>query len=81
MGLPCSPPSLYSGQVTHGDLKPGNLLADENLKLHISDFGLASMKVRALNEGRAKGALEGVRMLLRGGALWGALAGEEGKGR
>jgi serine/threonine protein kinase len=46
--------------VVHGDLKPGNLLMESSepnsdcppsddegarLKIHISDFGLASMKV------------------------------------
>ena len=46
---PCTPrgplfpaPSL---QVVHGDLKPGNVLVDEQLRCRITDFGMSSLKV------------------------------------
>ena len=34
-----------SGEVVHGDIEPGNIFVDENMRVVIADFGLSSMKV------------------------------------
>ena len=34
-----------SGEVVHGDIEPGNIFVDENMRVIIADFGLSSMKV------------------------------------
>ena len=41
----CSDVVAATLQIVHGDLKPGNLLVDDEFRVFISDFGLSSMKV------------------------------------
>ncbi len=33
-----------NGMIVHGDLKPGNVLLDESLRGHLTDFGVSRMK-------------------------------------
>lgn len=42
--------ALHENRVLHRDLKPGNLLVNKDCELQISDFGLARMMPKSINQ-------------------------------